>query len=127
MDIERAKKGWLGTLDNLLFETKTGKAAIVYFVRVVNKDGFIKIGQTNNLEKRWQSITDSPYDIEIVSSFVGTVRHEKLLHKLLEKSHLRGEWFYPNEEVLAAAEHCKGRNLLTEKREGIQKVYITRL
>jgi hypothetical protein len=99
-------------LNSLSRDDKTDRG-LVYFARINNDDQLVKIGFTRNLSKRWSKgrITDCPYTISVFASFAGWQAHEKILHRILKKSHFRGEWFLPSEDVLKIAELLNGKKL----------------
>lgn len=74
----------------------------IYFLQV-GADGPIKIGfTTSDVKRRVRAHqTGSPYILRWVGVCVGTRSDERDAHLLLQNSSLRGEWFYPTEEVLA--------------------------
>lgn len=75
--------------------------SVVYFVE---RQGFVKIGTTTNLDKRLrdigkgscmpQGMTVGP--VRLVATMPGDQRHEKFLHNLFSDLQLEGEWFLPD-------------------------------
>lgn len=66
----------------------------VYFVRAIGTIGPIKIGATNALPKRLAGMdSSSPYPLECIAHFDGSVDIERRLHALLADHHERKEWF----------------------------------
>lgn len=72
---------------------------IVYFIQQDGGDMFIKIGKTNNINRRLTELqTGSPYKLNIiVKIFAENNSHanaiEKMLHERLGKFKSTGEWF----------------------------------
>jgi len=74
----------------------------VYFIRSGDVGRPIKIGYTENIEKRMSVIqTSSPDEIHLiglipVDSKLQAQNIEKWMHWRFSKNHIRGEWFYGN-------------------------------
>lgn len=81
-----------------------GDGASIYFIQIANSDGYIKIGNTIDINHRLRSdggFTDNPYPLTILLITQKTHRRaELILHRLCSESRVRGEWFYPSESVL---------------------------
>lgn len=76
--------------------------ALVYFVQQ-GDDGPIKIGASRNFDKRLRTLrTHSPVELNVLGTFPGGFDLERELHHELMDHQLEGEWFSPNDEVLAA-------------------------
>jgi hypothetical protein len=75
--------------------------SVVYFVE---RQGFVKIGTTTNLEQRLRSIGKGGQMIEgmtvgpvrLIATMPGDQRHEKLLHRQFSDLSAGGEWFLPD-------------------------------
>jgi hypothetical protein len=74
----------------------------IYFIQV-GTDGPIKIGFSKyDVCRRVRALQlTSPHILRWIGFFPGTRADEKLAHRLLKNSSLRGEWFYPTVEVMA--------------------------
>ena len=69
------------------------KLSKVYFIRAKGV-GAIKVGFTSDLKGRFQNLKGaSPVDLEILTSFSGTLEDEKAIHDILADHRLHGEWF----------------------------------
>lgn len=76
--------------------------ALVYFVQQ-GSNGPIKIGASRNFDKRLRTLrTHSPVELNVIGTFPGGFDLERELHHELMNHQLEGEWFSPNDEVLAA-------------------------
>jgi len=72
------------------------------------ENGFIKIGQTENVEKRFSAISvDSPGKVSIrYFRFVkNRLEVEKKLHRVFRENRKKGEWFMLTEEQTQMAIH----------------------
>ena len=66
---------------------------IVYFIGADDMP-FVKIGKTQNLEKRMAGIqTSIPFDLKVYFTIPGGCKEEKLSHQAFEQYRKRGEWF----------------------------------
>ncbi|CCM77102.1 GIY-YIG nuclease family protein [Rhizobium mesoamericanum] len=85
----------------------------VYFIKPVGQAGPIKIGHSEYPPYRLASLqTWSPVELEVVSRVEGTRELEKAIHERFAHCHLRGEWFSPDEELVALAEGVRdGRKI----------------
>lgn len=118
---ENEKVDYLRGVKRLLLETEFDIFGKVYFVQIVNKDAYIKVGFTKDVEQRWKSVTDNPYELAVISTFRASMKHERKLHEILTKHNVRGEWFYPDPEVIAVAEHLNGVDLVKDATEFEEK------
>jgi len=73
----------------------------VYFIRS-GKKGAIKIGKSNNPEKRVKELqTGNPYKLYLIA-FIhceteeGAIKLERKIHRLFKKRRMIGEWFHPH-------------------------------
>lgn len=74
----------------------------VYFIRPKGKKGPIKIGCSVRTARRLRDIEIwSPVLLEIAATAPGDNRHELALHDRFMESHLHGEWFDANPELIA--------------------------
>lgn len=73
------------------------------YILQVGTDGPIKIGFTkSDVKCRIRAIqVGSPHILRWIGVYAGTRADELNAHRLLRNSSLRGEWFYPTQEVLA--------------------------
>jgi hypothetical protein len=72
---------------------------LVYFIQAEN--GLIKIGRTTDLPARLATMrTDSPIDIRLLASFIGSIGAEKELHQRFSHLRVRGEWFKAEADLL---------------------------
>lgn len=75
--------------------------SVVYFVE---RQGFVKIGTSTNLEQRLRAIGKGGQMIEgmtvgpvrLLATMPGDHRHEKLLHARFHRLRVEGEWFLPD-------------------------------
>ena len=71
----------------------------VYFIQVMNNDGFIKIGKSQNIKARLKQLQSvSPYRLKIIATTLGS---ESDIHALFQKSKTRLEWYEPTSDLLA--------------------------
>ena len=105
MMIEMAGADWKNQQPNLVKSNSTPtkkREGWVYFLKADN--GLIKIGRTNNLDKRiYHFTTKLPYKLELIH-FIKTdctVKLENELHNKFDHLRVRGEWFNLNDEIMA--------------------------
>lgn len=87
---------------NYTWGTST-KRAWVYFVQDQSRDYRIKIGKTIYLGWRIGEIRkELGGDAKVVGvgEFIGSLLHEKHLHRAFSDARLRGEWFHPIPDLL---------------------------
>ena len=71
---------------------------MVYFIK---QNDYIKIGYTNNLNKRLNQLqVSSPVKLEVLGIIKGSLEDESNYHKMFSKYHSYGEWFSCNEELI---------------------------
>lgn len=71
----------------------------IYFIQ--DNNGFIKIGVTKNIKKRFPQIKSNHFSAFYVLKIIyGTYNLESKLKKRFKKYQAKGEWFYPNEKIL---------------------------
>lgn len=81
-----------------------GKSApsLVYFIRRAS-DGVIKIGVSRDVTKRLGGLqTSTPDELSLVGTIPGDERVEAEWHARFAAAHIRGEWFRPVPDLLAA-------------------------
>lgn len=83
-------------------ESSTGPVdSYVYFMQAEGS-GLIKIGYSTDPRKRLaQLATMSPEPIHLVAVHPGDRTLEQALHARFRQHRARGEWFYPNPELIA--------------------------
>jgi hypothetical protein len=80
----------------------TSQPGYIYFIQTAN--GSIKIGFAIRPLHRFATLqVGSSETLTLLGVFSGTRVDEKRLHKQLEASWVRGEWFHPSPEVMALA------------------------
>lgn len=74
----------------------------IYCIQIRDGAGCpIKIGITNNVEKRIKNLlTHLPYEVELLASWAGNVRDEQAVHALFAEQRIVREWFRPDAELL---------------------------
>lgn len=73
---------------------------VIYFVQV-DGAGPIKIGFTENLEKRIQGmLTATPGTIKVLATRPGTLAEERVLHQRFAHLRVSREWFRPEEDLI---------------------------
>lgn len=107
-DIERRHKA--GETFDLDEETKSRLVRAVrcmtnvYFI-IAPDSLLIKIGQAKDVSKRLSSLrSSSPCELRLLASVRCYGDFEAYLHKKLASSRAHGEWFRPDERVLAAVD-----------------------
>lgn len=81
----------------------------IYFIRAVDC-GRIKIGYTDSPtpDGRLSSMqTGCPSDLEVLAFGEGTEEREGELHRILDRSRIRGEWFKPTEKLASLIAYVK--------------------
>jgi transcriptional regulator of acetoin/glycerol metabolism len=69
---------------------------MIYFIQQ-GIDGPVKIGFTENIEKRISSLqTASPHKLRLIGSIDGDAEKERQLHNFFSAYRLAGEWFSPD-------------------------------
>lgn len=81
----------------------------VYFVQQQGTpDGLIKIGYSDNVDKRATAIqTNAAAPVKVIATIDGGKETERLIHSKLEASRFYGEWFKPTDDVLALISDIK--------------------
>lgn len=81
-----------------------GKYPSIYLVQA-GEGGPVKIGVSTDVPSRIRSLqTGIPQPLILLATFPGCRSKERRLHERLARYRIRGEWFSPAPEVLAAAE-----------------------
>lgn len=97
------------------FGYKNNNWSIVYFIQGVN-GGPIKIGHTDNIEKRIKQMqTGNPNQLILLHITRGGKNLEDQIHEEFKEDHYRGEWFKPSKRILEFIESTKMRDLLNPK------------
>lgn len=93
---------------------RTNTGGFVYFIKEIkNSDqhqAHIKIGYTNNLDRRLSEFVVSvPYPLEFIHSIYSenAAETERLFHSLYQNKHINGEWFELNQDNLLAIKLLK--------------------
>ena len=74
------------------------RTGFVYFIQA--KSGPIKIGHTDDPQRRFQQFTIGHYEeLTFLGVIPGTLEDEKRIQRSVVNSHIRGEWFNPTDEV----------------------------
>jgi hypothetical protein len=92
---------------------------MIYFIQD-GEDGPIKIGFSNEVEKRVHAlVTSSHKNLKILFAMDGDISKEKELHDLFDFAHKKGEWFWPVKSLVAFIESC---NLLSQVRQSLNTI-----
>ena len=81
----------------------------IYVIHMPCPTGFVKIGISDNPEKRLASMqTANPYQLRLARRFGPFERDRAMqlegrLHRIFEKDHVRGEWFGASPDTIAHA------------------------
>lgn len=114
----------------------------VYFVQSGNKKGAIKIGVTNNMEKRLEVLqTGNPFKLTVLAVIECDSREhayhtEGRLHRLFRRCKIRGEWYkstidlsrinermHPHKDEKREKEEVNGKGLMQRiKERNLRKV-----
>lgn len=78
---------------------KTPRITNIYLMRN-QRNGFIKIGQSENPKAREATLQSEEPEIKLLASWRGTVGDEKELHERFEMLRLRGEWFKLSDQIV---------------------------
>jgi hypothetical protein len=76
----------------------------VYFIRL---GGLIKIGKTQDLNKRITSFSHP--DVEVLATEPGYTVLESKLHRRFADHQVRGEWFRPHPDLMGYIEEVRSR------------------
>lgn len=68
------------------------KPTFIYLM-LNKRNGFYKIGRSDNPDAREKTLQSEEPEIELVHSFTGTSTMESRLHDLFDEKRIRGEWF----------------------------------
>jgi hypothetical protein len=113
MEYRMTKTDWNKWLrkycSNLTYDTvSASREGFVYIMRN-NRNGYCKIGFSEEVEHREKTLQSEDPDIELVLSIAGTARLERELHQKYHSKRLRGEWFTLSDgdiEIIRAY-HCQ--------------------
>lgn len=79
----------------------TGPHKLVYFVKPIGMDGPIKIGCSQAVYDRLESLCEwCPFPLEILTTVLGGPDLEQNIHECLADIHLHHEWFRPAPKLL---------------------------
>jgi hypothetical protein len=96
---------------------------VVYFIKPVGLVGPIKIGLSENPQRRIDEFrTWSPFELEIIGTIAGSWADEQFLHECLAADHSHGEWFFPSREVLRAVDEVISSGGIKSLRARLQPV-----
>lgn len=99
--LQREMKEWLEDPRGLL----SGRAGLVYFAR---SGDLIKIGFTGDVRSRMFRLqASSPAPVELLATVPGGREIERFLHQMFRENHMHGEWFKPDETMLAMVERFR--------------------
>jgi len=88
-------------------------APSVYFIASTN---YVKVGVASNPQNRLRDIqTACPLELELLATFPGGYVLEAILHKVIDRHRVRGEWFKRTEKVVEIIDAAAA--LLTESGE----------
>jgi hypothetical protein len=74
---------------------------MIYFIQIVNKDKFIKIGYSSNVYARLMDLqVGNPYELVLLATMAGEYEVEDAIHEKFAKYRVRGEWFEPHNKIL---------------------------
>jgi len=93
--------------DNAFFLEKFDKESCVYFLLSpeLNK---IKIGTTSNIKARFASLKAMlPVKLDFIYVIYGGFLEENILHNILYKCRVKGEWFCYTKEIIDYIEILK--------------------
>lgn len=83
---------------------------VVYFIGC-DEMPYIKIGTTNDIDKRLAGIqTSVPYDIDVLFVIPGDRSQEKKTHEAFDKYRKRGEWFIKDGKLKEYIEYMMNTN-----------------
>jgi hypothetical protein len=94
---ERVEQQRLETLESQ-FQNRQNKNfkkhedCFIYVVKDI-KRGLIKIGKANNVFNRFKQLKTANAEIELLTSYRGTIKDEKILHSYFDSDRVSGEWF----------------------------------
>jgi len=71
---------------------KKDAECFIYVVKDI-KRGLIKIGKANNVYNRFNQLKTANAEIELLTSYRGTIKDEKALHSYFDSDRVSGEWF----------------------------------
>lgn len=84
---------------------------VVYFLHAVGTP-FVKIGCTDNLPKRLNSLQSGcPFELEPVALLAGYLELERKLHRRFERRRFRREWFVLNGDMMGFIRKNGGKQI----------------
>lgn len=79
------------------------RETVIYFIQSEH-GGHVKIGRADDLAKRLQGLaTGRPDKLILLGAVPGTLADERRVHAAFAAHRDKGEWFFPHEQVMAAA------------------------
>lgn len=100
-DVEKGEARVLSPKDRERFIKTMQNIAQIYFI-CSPETCLIKIGYSNNVEKRVKTIQSiSPFKVALLSHFSAHKSFEYYLHQKLNSSRSHGEWFKADDKVLS--------------------------
>lgn len=75
---------------------------MLYLIKEYGKENkeYLKIGKADNINKRMQQYNTDCAEFELIDTFDGSLPEENLLHSILNKYKIKGEWMKYNEEII---------------------------
>ena len=75
---------------------------MLYLIKEFGKENkeYLKIGKADNINKRMQQYNTDCAEFELIDVFEGSLPEENLLHTILNKYKVKGEWMEYNEEII---------------------------
>lgn len=110
-DAERAEVDALVRAESIRLAKKADAikaGSVVYFIQS-GEDGPIKIGTSSNFSSRLASLrTSQPHEIAVLAVVSGGRSLERSYHKKFADMRVVGEWFDPQEPILAEIDRLNG-------------------
>lgn len=103
----------------------------IYFLHDTARNA-IKIGYSTDVEKRFKEFCTANVSIRVIRKITGTIKEEKLLHRVFAAQNIAGEWFdisvddvWKIEETLALAKDGKIETGKAKRKERVAFVSET--
>lgn len=75
---------------------------MLYLIKEYGKEKeYLKIGKADSIDNRIKQYDTHCAEFEVLDTFEGNTKEEKLLHTLLEDYTVKGEWMEYSEEILS--------------------------
>jgi len=88
----------------------------VYFVESDTDCNLIKIGRTESLKRRLQSLQAAcPVQLRVIAAIRAPAGTELLFHQMFASARVHGEWFFPTTEVLTLVKALPKMGTLSHK------------